>query len=159
MRHKARGLMMSPWFGALLALPTLGIIMPTAATAGCSTHFVVSGARVDGELAQLQRLAEAGAIDENRDQAPHHRPAPCSGVLCSGNPASPLPSQPSFSSSVDKRWAIPSLPIILDGPVSLHGLPGDDALRPVEESSSIFHPPRARANISSSRRTAVSDPR
>src|SRR4051812_48628794 len=89
MRLSARGLLATPCFGAILSLLTLGTVLPSSARAGCSDHYVSSRSRSNGELAQLELLGQSGAHPSPWDDSSQHRPTPCSGALCSGNPAPP----------------------------------------------------------------------
>jgi hypothetical protein len=143
MRLSARGLLASPWFGALLAFLTTGIILPSEARAGCSAHYIVSPSRSSGELSRLELLGHAGALATPQGETPTQPPAPCSGALCSGNPALPLSTIPSDTPPVGGHWAILAFPRTLIGPVPFLCLPVDVALRPIDHSCSIFHPPRS----------------
>ena len=142
MRLSARGLLATPWFGAILSLLTLGTVLPSTARAGCSDHYVTSRSRSNGELAHLELLGRSGAIPSPWDESSHERPTPCSGALCSGNPAPPPSTVPSVLPTGAGQWAIPAFPIALAAPGSLACPPTDADLRPVDRSCSIFHPPR-----------------
>ena len=111
MRLSARGLLATPWFGAILSLLTLGTVLPSTARAGCSDHYVTSRSRSAGELAHLELLGRSGAIPSPWDESSHERPTPCSGALCSGNPAPPPSTVPSVLPAGAGQWAIPAFPI------------------------------------------------
>jgi hypothetical protein len=149
MRLSAQGLLASPRFGALLAFLTLGIILPSTARAGCLAHYITSRSQISGEMSHLELLGNTGALAIPRDQTPLDRPAPppCSGALCSGNPAAPLPTMPSIAPTVGGHWAVLALPITLVGTGSFRCLPVDPSLRPVDHPCLIFHPPRFQAEV------------
>jgi len=90
MRLLARRFLGGPWFGALLAILTIGIVLPSTARAGCAAHYVNSRSPWNGEVAHLELLNFTGAIPAPAEETPGERPKPCSGALCSGNPAPPL---------------------------------------------------------------------
>jgi hypothetical protein len=81
------------------------------------------------------------------DGSPREPAAPCSGALCSGNPA-PLPSTlPSVLPTGAGQWASPAFLISLATPGSLACPSADADLHPVDRSCSIFHPPRFLASL------------
>lgn len=145
MRLPSRDLRAAPWFGAILSLLTLGTVLPSAARAGCSAHYVTSQARPGGELAHLELLSAYGAVPTPQDEMPRERPTPCSGALCSGNPAPPLSTLPPAPHPGAGQWAIAAFPIPLSDLGSLPCPPAGASLRPVDRACSIFHPPRPRA--------------
>jgi hypothetical protein len=145
MRLSARGPLATPLLGAILSLLILGAVLPAEARAGCSDHYVSSRSRSDAELAHLELLGRSGAIPSPWDGSPHQRPTPCSGALCSGNPAPPPSTAPSVLPMGAGQWAIPASPVAVAAPGSLACPPADAGLRPVDRSCSIFHPPRSLA--------------
>ena len=91
----ARRSLGSLWFGALLAFVTLGSVLPSTAKAGCAAHYLSTRSSGNGELVHLELLNLTGAIPAPTEEMPGERPKPCSGALCSGNPAPPLSTIPS----------------------------------------------------------------
>src|SRR4051812_22826461 len=69
MRFSARGLLATPWFGAIVSLLMLGAVLPSTARAGCSDHYVTSRSRSNGEVAHLELHGRSGAIPMPRDDA------------------------------------------------------------------------------------------
>jgi hypothetical protein len=142
MRRAARGLLAAPWFGAIRSLLTLGTALPSTARAGCSAHYVTSRSHSNGELAHLEILSLSGAIPTPGDESPREGPTPCSGALCSGNPAPPLSTMPPVPPPGAGQWAIPAFPVSLAAPRSRACPPADADLRPIDSPCTIFHPPR-----------------
>src|SRR4051812_16910404 len=142
MRISARGFLTVPWSGALLALLAAGIVTPAAARAGCLNPHVVPRSQHNAGSIHLELLGIAGALPTPQGETPRPGPAPCSGAMCSGNPATPLSTIPSVPPPDGEQWAFspPLLPPIVTGPLA--SLPVDATLRPVERPCSIFHPPR-----------------
>jgi hypothetical protein len=136
----------------LLAFLTAGILLPSTARAGCLAHYITFRSQLSGETSQLDLLGEAGALGTARDQTPVDRPGPppCSGPMCSGNPAAPLPTVPSITAEIGDDWAVLAFSIPPVGTGPLLCLPADPSHRPVNHPSSIFHPPRRQAACSPS---------
>lgn len=133
---------MRPRLGAILSLLMLLCAPAPAARAGCSAHYLTSRTQAAAKTFSLDPLILSGTALPRSDETPPSRPAPCSGAICSGNPAVPLSTVPSGMIESDRDWAIP-----LHTPVSADPGPlvraGEDArLVAVHQPSSIFHPPR-----------------
>jgi len=142
MRYLVRKFLGSLWFGLLLAILTSGITLPSTARAGCAGHYVSSRLAWNGEGAHLELLNLTGAIPAPGEGMPANQPNPCSGALCSGNPAPPSSTMPSIPPSSGGQWALPAfLGTLVDAGV-LRRLPAGTDARPVDQSCSIFHPPR-----------------
>jgi hypothetical protein len=129
-------------------LLAFGLFAPQAARAGCS-HYVTSRSQAAGVEAQLELLSLVGALAAPQDQTPKDMPArrgPCSGAMCSGNPAVPLAP---VSTEVQRsgQWAICELPIEPAGPGSVAARWEDAHFSPAPISCSIFHPPRSREHF------------
>src|SRR5271166_4641144 len=142
MRLLARRLLGTVWFGALLAFLTIGIVLPSTAWAGCAAHYVKSRSPWNGEVAHLELLDLTGAIPAPAEEMPGDRPKPCSGALCSGNPAPPLSTMPSVPPLTGGQWALPVCLGSLVGSEVFQRLPVGTDVCPVDHSCSIFHPPR-----------------
>ena len=129
--------------GALLALLACGLARPSTALAGCSHP---AGAAPGA--GQFERLARAGALATPPRDAPIEpgRPAPCSGVLCSGTPAVPLapvpipPVRGVTEAILDPADCMPDPGSTLIAPV-------DATLRPAHSGPAIFHPPRPATSL------------
>ncbi len=142
MRLLARKSVGSLWSGLLLAILTSGLVLPSAARAGCAGHYGDSRSPANGGVAHLELLGLTGALPVPAEGMPGDRPKPCSGALCSGNPAPPLSTIPSVPRSSGGQWALPALlGTLVDTAVSRRQ-PADTDFRPVDQSCSIFHPPR-----------------
>jgi hypothetical protein len=94
-----------------------------------------------GEMAQLKHLGQIGALGAARDELPGRQPTPCTGALCSGNPA-PVSKIPSVAPRIGGDWAINAFPIELAASGSFHFAPVNQHMRTTDPSCSIFHPPR-----------------
>jgi hypothetical protein len=143
MKRPATGRLLGPLLGVLLALPAVGIVAPTPARAGCSSQHLTFGTPSNGSPAGLELLfARAATAPARHDTAPRDLPRPCSGALCSGNPAPPVSTAPSLASSGGGQWAFFAtvIPPASPGP-RLHPRL-DPALQPVDRNGSVFHPPR-----------------
>ena len=141
MRPAARGPLAVSWFGAIFSLLTLGVALPSAARAGCTGHFVTWRSQPVGAPADLAFLDIGGTVP-TPDDAPPERPTPCSGALCSGNPATPLSATPTVPPPGLGQWALTVTPVSLSGPESVACAPEDADLRPAIGLCSVFHPPR-----------------
>ncbi len=103
MSHPARLSMGTVRFGSLLALLTICIALPSAARAGCAGHYVDSRSPATA-TAHLELLELAGATSLPAGQMPHEPTKPCSGALCSRNPALPLSTVPSAPPQTGGQW-------------------------------------------------------
>ena len=143
MKRLARGLLAGPWVGALLALLTWGVVAPASARAGCSSDRVRHGPQPGGADAGLELLSLAGTAPAGHGEGPRERPTPCSGALCSGNPATPFsvpsPAPPPWTG----HWALPAFLAPVTGPASYACPPVPPRLSPVDLACPIFRPPRA----------------
>jgi hypothetical protein len=139
MRHSVLGRLATPRSGAILTLLVLGIFTPSAAKAGCSAHYLASTPQPG---IPLELLSLAGALPTPEDESPRERPTPCSGALCSGNPA-PLPTtMPSVPPPGGSQWAVPVASSSPACPGAFARFPHQAIFRPVDRADAIFHPPR-----------------
>jgi hypothetical protein len=131
-----------PRCGFLLALLVLGGSLPCAARASCLNSHVSSNSKTFAGSAHLELLALTGALKGPREEIPNQRPLPCTGAMCSGNPAPPLSPVPSVPPSSGEQWAVASAAPDVNEPSLLAYQAFEVALRPVEGLCSVFHPPR-----------------
>lgn len=142
MKLLARRFLGSLWFGLLLAILTSSLLLPSTVRAGCAGHYGNSPSPGNSGVAHLELLSLTGAIPAPAEGMPGDRPKPCSGALCSGNPAPPLSTIPSVPPSSGDQWALPAfLGTLVDSGV-FQRLPAGTDVRPVDHPCSIFHPPR-----------------
>jgi hypothetical protein len=128
--------------GAILSFLMLLCAPAPAARAGCSAHYLTPRTQAAAVTFALDPLILSGSVLSSHDETPPSRPTPCSGALCSGNPAVPLSTVPPMMTEDDGDWAISLRPPVLADPGSI-ARPAEDAhLVPVDHPSSIFHPPR-----------------
>ena len=128
----------------LIAFLALGMIWSTDARAGCSNHNVTSRYQMVGKSARLEILSLAGSVTSPWDGTPRNAPAqsPCSGALCSGNPASaPAPITTSLPLG-DGEWALAASTMSLARPGSRVRAQAHVNPRSIARARSIFHPPR-----------------
>jgi hypothetical protein len=128
--------------GAILSLLILLCDPVPSARAGCSARYLTSRAQAAAETSALDPLILSGWVLTPHDETPPSRPTPCSGALCSGNPAVPPSTVPPVMPEGDGDWALSLCSPVLADPGSI-ARPAEDArLVPVDDPSSIFHPPR-----------------
>lgn len=149
MVSSARGFMTARRLGAILSLLTVCALAPSTADAGCSNHYVKFKTWSNADLADLEPLGfldgrERGPL---QDEPPSDAPKPCTGALCSGNPATPGSTVPLVSPSVFGQWAMPALETRPAPPWASALSLEDAASRPVGRALSIFHPPRRASAI------------
>lgn len=142
MRISARGMRVSRWVGAILSLLIAGVCTPSAARAGCSSHYVTSRiqASLDGSEFSLLTGSQSDAAVV---ATPAKDPArPCTGAFCSGNPALPDSAAPRLLNDGAGQWAL--LAALLDVPAARPGLqpPFEHGLRPIDAAGSLLRPPR-----------------
>jgi hypothetical protein len=127
--------------GVLLALLTSGAVLPSSARGGCGSFAmnVAHPAPHDADGLELLRLAASPA---HRTDVDDDRRAPCTGALCSGNPAPPRAAEPSVPPPTGRDRALTTADPGPTGPgsclLSDHVAHPKAVVRPV----SIFHPPR-----------------
>ena len=145
MRPLARTSLGPSLVGMLTAFLIGGFVLPANSQGGCISHYVTSrnSGQTEGRL--LERLVAEGAVSLPQGEMPFNRRPPCSGALCSGNPAAPVSTTPSVPPSSLGQWALPAFLVALDHQEDFRRLPIDENLSPVAHPSSIFHPPRSRA--------------
>ena len=141
MKRSAHGRLVSLTAGALLALLASGTVLPSSARAGCGSFAAMVRHRSphDADGLELLRVAASSAP---RDDASDHRPAPCTGALCSGNPAPPLTAEPPVPPPTGGEWALAPAVRSSSGPGSFLATDADARLEAVTRPGSIFHPPR-----------------
>ena len=132
--------------GAILSLLMLLCAPAPPARAGCSAHYLTSRAQAAAETFALDPLILSASALPSHGEAPPSRPKPCSGALCSGNPAIPLSAVPLVLTEGVGNWAISLRPPILADPGSIARRAEDARRAPVDHPSSIFHPPRPSAH-------------
>jgi hypothetical protein len=128
--------------GVILSLPMLLCAAAPSARAGCANHYLAVRTQQVAETHALDPLLLSRSALPSREGLPPARPTPCSGAFCSGNPAVPPSTAPLSLPEGDGHWAISLFPPAVADPGSL-ARPGEDArLAPVNQPSSVFHPPR-----------------
>jgi hypothetical protein len=127
--------------GAILSLLMLLCAPASSARAGCADHYLTMRTQAAAEAFALDPLILSGS-DLPPHELPPLRPTPCSGALCSGNPAIPLSTASSGMTEGDGDWAISLSSRLLADPGSIVRSVEDVRLVPVNHPSLIFHPPR-----------------
>jgi hypothetical protein len=134
-----------------LALLAVSLGAPAAAQAGCA-HYVTSRSQVANRAAQLELLSLADALTSVGAEIPTNQPQPskpCTGAMCSGNPAIPLVPA-SSEAPRNSQWAVCEFA----APAQMWGLRAsllpDPLGRPAPVICSIFHPPRSHQPIAAS---------
>ncbi len=128
--------------GAILSLLMLLCALAPSTRAGCSDHYLSMQAQAAAEAFALDPLILSGSELPLHDELPPLRPTPCSGALCSGNPAIPLSTASSGMTEGDGDWAISLRVSLIAHPGSIVRSVEDVRLVPVNHPSLIFHPPR-----------------
>jgi len=148
MRFSTFGRLVNRCPGALLVLLAYALIAPPAAQAGCS-HYVTSRSQAAGVEAQLELMSLVGTLAAPQDKAPKDAPerrSPCSGAMCSDNPAVPLVPV-SVEAQRGGQWAICEFHTPTAGPGSVAVRLHDTLFSPAAIVCSIFHPPRSRESL------------
>jgi hypothetical protein len=132
----------------ILAKMALTVLVVTvlgsgSAAAGCS-HYVQTNSdlpKYELSLAQFDNAGSGNDATEASTPTDPQRRRPCSGALCTGQPASP-----SSPTQIDVpragQWAIIAIPTpaVVSDPVFSSADEND--LRPTHCSISVYHPPR-----------------
>jgi hypothetical protein len=127
---------------AVLTALVMAAFAPGSAEASCS-HYVQTDSDLPTYELSLDQFDIAGsrngATEASTPSGPQRRP--CSGALCSGQPASP-PSPTQIDVPRASQWAIIAIPTpaVVSDPVFSSGDEND--LRPTHRSISVYHPPR-----------------
>ena len=125
-----------------MAFLALGIVLPSAARASCLNSHVTSSSRITAASAHLELLGLTGALNKTQEEIPSRQPVPCSGAMCSGNPATPVSTIPTVPPAGGDQWAVSSCSPTLIGPGPFACPTFDATIRPVDCLCLIFHPPR-----------------
>jgi hypothetical protein len=141
MKRSPHGRLVGLTAGALLAILASGTVLPSSARAGCNSFAAMAlhSSPQDADGLELLRLA---ASSVPRDDASDHRSAPCTGALCSGNPAPPLTAEPPVPPPTGGEWALSPADRSSTGPGSFLSTNDGARLEAVNRPGSIFHPPR-----------------
>jgi len=142
MRSYAQGTAVRLRLGAILSLLMLLCAYAPSARAGCSAHYLTVRTQAAAGISTLDPLILSESMLPPDDALPPSPPKPCSGALCSGNPAVPLSAAPSVLAEGDGHWAISPRPQLLADPGSTVRSAEDARLVPLDHPSPIFHPPR-----------------
>ncbi len=143
MKRSHRDFPLRVWRRSLPAILALSLVSPSLVRAGCASRHLSFRSPSAPAIVHLELLSRVGALPTPHQESPREQPAPCSGALCSGNPAPPPSTLPTLPPPVGGQWAIP---VALNNrfiPRWFVGLPIRGSLCPIEHSCSIFHPPRA----------------
>ena len=142
MRSSAEGTAVRLRLGAILSLLMLLCAPAPSTRADCAAHNLTLRTQAAAETFALDPLILSGSVLPTHDDRPPLQPTPCSGALCSGNPAVPLSTMPPVMTEGDGDWAISLRPPVLADPGSIVRSVEDVRLVIVNHPSSIFHPPR-----------------
>jgi hypothetical protein len=129
--------------GAFVALWAFVMLAPPGAQAGCS-HLVTSRtkpARLSSVVDAMIATPDGGVSNLAEPLSVPPRPRPCTGALCSEQPAAPV-HQAGVLDAPGDPWAwcvtIPGSP-----PASCSFIPSEmSELHPVLGGDAVFHPPR-----------------
>ncbi len=144
MKLRSGGFLTRSAVGMLMAFLASWVLTPTEVHAGCSAHYLTSRSSLS-TAPRLDSLLTGDFRSQSPGDMPQPRPVPCTGAFCSGNPATPLSTTPSLPPGSAGDWAL-SLRLAAPGETGCHQrLPAGDDFRPVDQPSSIFHPPRSLA--------------
>ncbi|MDR3634434.1 MAG: hypothetical protein P4L84_11565 [Isosphaeraceae bacterium] len=128
--------------GVLIALVWVVCANPSKAEAGCS-HYAVAGKNLNLLSVRLDILDRHPAVaTESVPVETPARPKRCSGALCSGKPAVPLPVPVAPSATRVEQWGNIELPPPLepaDGRVAAHT---EHFVHAILDGPSIDRPPR-----------------
>lgn len=126
--------------GASIALAVLFCAWPSRTYAGCS-HYVIAEIQ-KGRLAYWSEVFEHGGAFDLSNEAPA-RPKPCSGALCSGKPAAPIPTSAANSRSTTGEAVFPrtSIPPV-SPPTGRCRAYAEQISRPLIEEPRLERPPR-----------------
>ncbi len=125
--------------GAFLLLLASALIAPSSVEGSCS-HLVTS--RTDpGRLSSLIEPLVHDLTGETRGIPIPDPPRPCSGALCSGQPAAPAVPAGFSDGRIDSwAWHAPVPGLTLTGGSFLFAETNE--LQPIRQSLDVFHPPR-----------------
>ncbi len=123
-------------------------IAPGSAEARCS-DYVQSKSAAPGHKSNLAELGHTGlhnvATEPASPQLPKRR-TPCSGALCSGQPASPLvPAHADVHHS--GQWAIISSTVQTTNPGPGYNRLSEEAALGTHRRTSVYHPPRSSRSL------------
>lgn len=140
LRLSQRGFRTLP--SVLVALAVVACAAPSRAQAGCA-HYVVSGKAPAHSLGNLEIFDHPAAPQASPadDQLPP-RPKPCSGALCSGKPAAPVPAPVATGTLRVDQWVDLMAPPPLEPGFGRALAHRERLVRPVVEGASIERPPR-----------------
>ena len=138
MRTPSPGRLARSWAGALTVLLAWVAIGPSTARGACA-HRALPRLSNQAAAALLEPFGPAGSpIEAPR---PVGRSRPCTGAMCSGQPASPVSSTAPAPVRV-AAWAI-LVPATPPAAPRSSSLPRDERdVRAIEPARSVFHPPR-----------------
>jgi hypothetical protein len=142
MSFLTRARLANPAAAVVLSCVTVTMLCSSPAQGGCSAHYVTSRAQLVGDSAQLEQLERLLADGSQPSDTLPAQPVPCSGALCSGNPAPPVSAVPSTVRSAGGEWAISTRFVAGSCSDSFHAQPPTGNLRPLRTPAVIFHPPR-----------------
>jgi hypothetical protein len=128
---------------AVLTGLALIAIAPASVDASCS-HYVHARTNLSESelsLAEFENADFPSATTSASTPVDHERRRPCSGALCSGQPASPLsPTQIDVPRA--GQWAITAAPVQADVAELVFFPRDENLLLPIYHSTSVYHPPR-----------------
>jgi hypothetical protein len=128
---------------AVLTVVVSVVVAPSSAEASCS-HYVQSLSslpKYELSLAEFENADFLSATTSASTPVDHERRRPCSGALCSGQPASPLsPTQIDVPRA--GQWAIIAASVQADVVELVFSRRDENLLFPTHCSTSVYHPPR-----------------
>jgi len=130
----------------LTGILALGLLAPRTAEAECS-HYVVVGSQPTFDQGGVELLLGIGKPPTRPERAPAEPPGrrvPCSGFLCSGNPAAPwVPGTPDKFRT--EPWAVRERLVPITAPSGSLAPHHVRRFRPIRATGSVFRPPRLHA--------------
>jgi hypothetical protein len=128
---------------AVLTGLALVAIAPASVDASCShyVHARTNLSKFELSLAEIENADFPSTTMSASTPVDHERRRPCSGALCSGQPASPLsPTQIDVPRA--GQWAIIAPPVHADVAELVFSPRIENVLLPCHYSTSVYHPPR-----------------
>lgn len=127
--------------GILLTFLAMAIAPSAAIASGCEAGYLSGRFRAHDRavLTELRDLLEPGS--RSGPVLPPNQPAPCSGVLCKGNPAAPPSALPGLAHAGGQQWAHSAPHLDHGDAASCLRRESPARLHPVEQAESIFRPP------------------